>query len=451
MESSSLRSSAHVQSVRDKRFTTASRRLLAGLIVLTVAGALAGAAAPHSTTLNRRTTGITINLAYAKGASSAAWFVADAKGYFAHYGITINYIFTSNPAPVLASGSADMALTSSTYAYSSAGTSQPTPIIADITKYTFGYLMVQKSADTPAYHQPFPKNLQALPKGTTIGLGAPGSVNALWLSALMTAAGLQVGTDYNVAYFSSTAAIYAALLAGQINVALLTPPISATATLSGQTATILNNFGSGVPASAKVFTGGWLIARKSWLDANLSVAKEVVAALTRGMLYIHDPNHAAEVAQIDANAVGSDATTIGSVLPDIVKISDPVVSCGPLGNEMDVYFKVNQIGARPSCNDVVDWRVAPTKDPFALTASVGPGSSFSLLRPSGTYVVPGAYAITVDDHSANGGFTLSGPGINKSTGKGFRGKVTWNVTFQPGHYTFGSTLSSKRKSLTVPQ
>ncbi len=55
-----------------------------------------------------------------------------------------------------------------------------------------------------------------------------------------------------------------------------------------------------------------------------------------------------------------------------------------------------------------------------------------------TAVGPGRYAITVRDTSAAKNFHLVGPGVNRRTGKRFRGTVTWTVTLAQGRYRFGS-------------
>ena len=74
-----------------------------------------------------------------------------------------------------------------------------------------------------------------------------------------------------------------------------------------------------------------------------------------------------------------------------------------------------------------------------LFATVGPGFTINLRDASGARVTkldPGAYTIEVDDLSEEHNFHLSGPGVDRSTGIGDIGKVTWNVTFTDGTYTY---------------
>src|SRR6266550_2100247 len=82
-------------------------------------------------------------------------------------------------------------------------------------------------------------------------------------------------------------------------------------------------------------------------------------------------------------------------------------------------------------------QVAPTQ----FGAAVGPKRSISL-KPKIAQVGPAT--ITVNDRSRGDNFHLTGPGVNKKTGVAFRGRVTWNVTLQPGIYSYHS---DKHKSL----
>src|SRR5256714_170308 len=82
-------------------------------------------------------------------------------------------------------------------------------------------------------------------------------------------------------------------------------------------------------------------------------------------------------------------------------------------------------GARPAQN--------------ALTGTVGPGYSISLVDESGnlvTHLDPGTYTITVKDQAAIHNFDLTGPGVSQHTDIESVGTVTWTVTFTDGIYTY---------------
>jgi plastocyanin len=76
-----------------------------------------------------------------------------------------------------------------------------------------------------------------------------------------------------------------------------------------------------------------------------------------------------------------------------------------------------------------------------LSGSVGPKRSISL-KPKNVEVGPAT--ISVLDRTRSDNLHLTGPGVNRKTGVAFRGRVKWNVTLQPGIYTY---RSDKHKSL----
>jgi hypothetical protein len=78
--------------------------------------------------------------------------------------------------------------------------------------------------------------------------------------------------------------------------------------------------------------------------------------------------------------------------------------------------------------------------PAKLAGTVGPGRAISL-KPKAAEV--GAATITVNDRSRKDNFHLTGPGVNRKTGVAMRGRVTWNVTLQPGTYTYRSDKTKK--------
>jgi plastocyanin len=87
------------------------------------------------------------------------------------------------------------------------------------------------------------------------------------------------------------------------------------------------------------------------------------------------------------------------------------------------------------------WFTVGTVAPTTLTAAVGPKRTISS-KPKIVEVGPATF--TVNDRSRSDNFHLTGPGLNKKTGVAFRGRVSWNVTLQPGSYSY---RSDKHKSL----
>jgi plastocyanin len=70
-----------------------------------------------------------------------------------------------------------------------------------------------------------------------------------------------------------------------------------------------------------------------------------------------------------------------------------------------------------------------------LEGSVGPGFDISLEGTDG--IEAGDYTITVDDQSPSHNFHLTGPGgVDVSTSVGDEGEESFEVTLEPGEYTF---------------
>jgi plastocyanin len=53
-----------------------------------------------------------------------------------------------------------------------------------------------------------------------------------------------------------------------------------------------------------------------------------------------------------------------------------------------------------------------------------------------TELPAGTYTIEVDDQASIHNFHLSGPGLDETTDVSGTGKTTWEVTLEPGEYTF---------------
>jgi Copper binding proteins, plastocyanin/azurin family len=73
-----------------------------------------------------------------------------------------------------------------------------------------------------------------------------------------------------------------------------------------------------------------------------------------------------------------------------------------------------------------------------LSGEVGPG--FSIEVKKGTKdlktIKAGTYKIKVEDKASIHNFHLVGPGLNKKTGVGFTGELTWTIKLKPGRYTY---------------
>jgi hypothetical protein len=100
------------------------------------------------------------------------------------------------------------------------------------------------------------------------------------------------------------------------------------------------------------------------------------------------------------------------------------------------------------------WITQLQKRATKLTGSVGPGHTISLRYVDGSRltVLAGSsnVVLTVNDRSRTDNFHLVGKRVNKATGIGFRGRVTWKLTLSAGKYVYRSdSRKSLRGSFTV--
>jgi len=94
------------------------------------------------------------------------------------------------------------------------------------------------------------------------------------------------------------------------------------------------------------------------------------------------------------------------------------------------------------------------RTPIQLKGNVGPGRTISLRNAAGIKVTavstPAPAVITITDRTKTDNFHLTGPGVNKATGVGFRGRVHWKIGLSAGKYVYRSDRhKSLRGSFTV--
>jgi plastocyanin len=77
----------------------------------------------------------------------------------------------------------------------------------------------------------------------------------------------------------------------------------------------------------------------------------------------------------------------------------------------------------------------PAVAPVRLRATVSAAGVVTLTPRS---VRRGRAQLTVTDRSAAANLHLTGPGVDRRTGRAFTGRATWNLRLRPGTYRFGS-------------
>jgi plastocyanin len=133
---------------------------------------------------------------------------------------------------------------------------------------------------------------------------------------------------------------------------------------------------------------------------------------------------------------GVDVTTTDPLVGDqtfTITLADGVYTyvCDPHAVTMRGVFTVGSVTAQP---------------PVKLAASLS-AKSKGALGPLSSAPPAGPYEITVNDRSAKDGFRLTGPGVKRTTGTRFTGKVTWTVTLRRGVYEYGSVRFPKLRQV----
>jgi hypothetical protein len=81
---------------------------------------------------------------------------------------------------------------------------------------------------------------------------------------------------------------------------------------------------------------------------------------------------------------------------------------------------------------------APKSSPKKLVGTVGPGFTITLKQGAKKVkkLKPGKYTFVINDKSSIHNFHLTGPGVNKTTSVGAKGKKVWKVKLKKGTYRY---------------
>lgn len=114
--------------------------------------------------------------------------------------------------------------------------------------------------------------------------------------------------------------------------------------------------------------------------------------------------------------------------------------CDPHFTVMHGSFTVGTVAAPPPATQ--------------LRATVGPGRTIALRDGNGSKVTvlsgSTTVVLAVNDRSRSDNFHLTGKGVNRATGVGFRGRVTWKLKLALGKYLYRSDRhKALRGSFTV--
>jgi hypothetical protein len=172
----------------------------------------------------------------------------------------------------------------------------------------------------------------------------------------------------------------------------------------------------------------------------------------------------------DANGVHVDTLTAGTytlLVHDNADIHDFHLANKPDGLQLDITSGIEFVGDKTFTITLVPGRYAYACSPhwqimngsFTVTPVVTAPPPVRTLHAgldakghatvSSRSLAAGSYAITVSDRTRTAGFHLSGPSLNRRTGKTFMGSVTWHVKLGQGTYRYGADGSRTTHTFVV--
>jgi NitT/TauT family transport system substrate-binding protein len=248
--------------------SAASTQLLKWSLVLS---ALAfGAAATTSSATAAVPATETVSMAAVGKGSSLEWplYIAISKGFFADEGIKLDMIAAPSSASVqqwLASGSVMLG---------AGGLADPIRAIDKGAKVS----LLRIEAQTAPYGlmaKPDIKTMAAL-RGKTISLGGAKDITRIYFERMAGTQGIKRG-DYDQIYAGATAARFAALQAGVVDAAILTPPFNFRAEAAHYV-----NLGYAADYAKNIpFTG--YVVNTDWGRKNQPLLQHFLAAITRSI------------------------------------------------------------------------------------------------------------------------------------------------------------------------
>ncbi len=220
------------------------------------------------------------------GSSSANFWpsaVAEGKGFFQAVGITPDIAFAQSNAAViqqLAAGSANVSTNS--------GLVDPIRAIDKGAPLALIRLEVQ----APPYSllaRPTIKSIGEL-KGKLISVGGSKDITRIFVEQMLKPNGVNPG-EFDMTFAGATSARFAALQAGAVDAAILTPPFNFHAQSAGFT--LLGHSSQYVDMP---FAG--ISVNRNWAAANTATVQKVIDVYNKSMAWLYDPGNREEAVQI---------------------------------------------------------------------------------------------------------------------------------------------------------
>src|SRR5476651_2074696 len=218
----------------------------------------------------------TVILGSVGSASANSWpsNVAIEKGFFAAEGIKPDVVFAQSNAAViqqLAAGSINISTNS--------GLVDPIRAIEKGAPLAIIRIEVQK----PPYSLLAKANIKSIKdlKGKLISLGGAKDITRIFVERMLEPNGVKPG-EFDMTFAGATSARFAALQAGAVDAAILTPPYNFHAQSAG-----FNNLGQAVDYADMPFSG--MAVNTKWAETNKRSVEKLILVYNRSMEWLYTP------------------------------------------------------------------------------------------------------------------------------------------------------------------
>ena len=227
----------------------------------------------------------TVILSSVGSASANGWptYVAIDKGFFAAEGMIPDIVFAQSNAAViqqLAAGSVNVSTNSGLV----------DPIRAIEKGAPLALLRVEMQA--PPYSllaKPGIKSIGEL-KGRMVSVGGAKDITRIFVERMLEPHGVKLG-EFDMTFAGATSARFAALQAGAVDAAILTPPFNFHAQTAG-----FNNLGNAVDYVDMPFSG--MAVNTNWAKANRRLVEKLILVYDRSMAWLYTPSNRDEAIRI---------------------------------------------------------------------------------------------------------------------------------------------------------
>jgi NitT/TauT family transport system substrate-binding protein len=217
--------------------------------------------------------------------TTAPVYIADAKGYFAQEGISVDITVTGGGGPdikALIAGDVDFSYTATDQVVLPWQEGKRLTIVMGVVpRALINWAMHKDVAHTKGISEksPLVDKLKAL-RGLTIGTTQPGSLTANLAAYTLRKAGLVPQQDANVIPVGSGLTWLAALEQRKVDVALMSPPLPDTAVSRGYAILLIDNARGEDPALAE-FLQQVFVTRPDVIQKDPELVRKLVRALLR--------------------------------------------------------------------------------------------------------------------------------------------------------------------------